>query len=195
MDPKCAPAYVCRGNARRNLGDKKGAISDCNKAIKLDANNALAYIGLGMARTQKEISGAIDDFTKAIKLDPKSSEAYFGRGFAGKGQKGAIPDFTRAIKLNPKHGMAYMLRGEAHRTKSEPDRAIADFTKAIKLGVPYSAHTHGKRGSEFLMKEHYKRALADFDKAIEMDPKLAVLYLGRGKAYIEKGNTEKAMRI
>ena len=193
LDPKCAPAHVCRGNARRNLGDTKGAISDCNRAINLDANSALAYIGLGMARTQKGISGAIDDFTKAIKLDPKSSEAYFGRGLARTGTKGAISDFTRAIKLNPKHGMAYMMRGEAHRTRSQTNRAIADFTKAIKLNVPYSVHAHGNRGFEFLMKERYKKAIADFDKAIEIEPQLAVAYLGRGQAYIGIGNTDKAI--
>jgi tetratricopeptide (TPR) repeat protein len=196
LDPKCAPAYVCRGNARRNLDDTKGAIADFNKAIKLDAKNALAYIGLGMARTKKGISGAINEFNKAIKLDPKSSEAYFGRGWAraGKGDANqAISDFTRAIKLNPRHGMAYMLRGEAYRANSETDKAIADFTKAIKIGVPNWAHAYGNRGFERLTKEEYSRALEDFDKAIELDPKLAVAYLGRGTVYLEKGNTETAI--
>lgn len=195
LDPKCAPAYVCRGNARRNLGDKKGAIADFNKAIKLDANNALAYSGRGMARPQKEIGGAIDDFNKAIELDPKSSEAYFGRGaaHAGKGDaKEAISDFTRAIKLYPQHGMAYMLRGEAYRAISKSDKAIADFTKAIELGVPNWVHAYGNRGAERLKKEDYSGALEDFDKAIELDPELAVVYLGRGTAYLETGNTEKA---
>ena len=198
LDPKCVPAYVCRGNARRNLGDTKGAIADCNRALKLDANNVSAYIGLGMARSQNGTDSAINDFNKAIQLDPKSSEAYFGRGVvrADKGEtKEAISDFTKAIKLNPQHGMAYMLRGEAYRVHSKTDKAIADFTKAIEMGVPNWAHAYGNRGSERAKKGDYVNALKDFDTAIdaaiEFDPKLGLLYLGRGTAYLESGNTGK----
>lgn len=193
LNPKFAPAYVGRGNARRNLDDTKGAVDDFNKAIKLDAKYAPAYVGRGMARAQRGIGSAINDFNKAAKLDPKSSEAYFGRGWVRAGNtKQKISDFTRAIKLNPQHDMAYMLRGEAYRANSKTDKAIADFTKAIEIGVPNWAHAYGNRGAEYLKKGDYSKALADFNKAIELEPKLAELRLGRGTAYLEIGNMEKA---
>ena len=69
---------------------------------------------------------------------------------------GAISDLTRAIDLNPQHSVAFMFRGEAHRDKGETDRAIADLTEAIRLGVPDWGDAYGQRGVERLRKGDLK---------------------------------------
>jgi tetratricopeptide (TPR) repeat protein len=96
-----------------------------------------------------------------------------------------------------------MFRGEAHRDKGETDRAIADLTEAIRLGVPDWGHAYGQRGVERLRKGDLKGALADLTKAIEShgkqpprpgatDSKLAALYLSRGTALLGSGDAHRA---
>jgi len=51
---------------------------DCNKAIELDPENAVAYCNRGNAKLeldQKEL--AIADYDKAIELDLNDAEAYY----------------------------------------------------------------------------------------------------------------------
>ena len=47
----------------------------------------------------------------------------------------AISDFTRIIELNPQYAIAYKNRGVAHLNKRDNQRAIADFKKALELGL------------------------------------------------------------
>jgi len=46
-----------------------------------------------------------------------------------------MADYNQAIELNPQYGLAYRNRGNAKRKKGDLDGAIADFNRAIKLGV------------------------------------------------------------
>ena len=85
----------------------------------------------------------------------------------------------------------YLNRGIAYRAKGEPDRAIADFTQAIKLNPRASAYN--TRGTAYGDKGEYDAAIADFTKAIELDPQDAKAYGNRGSAYHAKGETERAI--
>ncbi|HBE17309.1 MAG TPA: hypothetical protein DDW51_06770, partial [Cyanobacteria bacterium UBA11367] len=52
-----------RGVARNGLGDKQGAISDYNRAIQLDPNDAFTYLSRGITRDELgEEENAIADF-------------------------------------------------------------------------------------------------------------------------------------
>jgi tetratricopeptide (TPR) repeat protein len=42
---------------------------------------------------------------------------------------------NQAIQLNPQLGLAYRNRGNAKKKKGDIEGAIADFNRAIKLGV------------------------------------------------------------
>jgi Flp pilus assembly protein TadD len=44
-----------------------------------------------------------------------------------------MADYNQAIKLDPEFASAYNNRGFAYDKKGDTDRAIADFTRAIKL--------------------------------------------------------------
>jgi tetratricopeptide (TPR) repeat protein len=46
-----------------------------------------------------------------------------------------LADLHQAIELNARYGLAYRNRGNAKRKKGDLDGAIADFNRAIKLGV------------------------------------------------------------
>lgn len=53
MEPNNSYRYSCRAFLKSRMGDADGAISDYEKAIMLDPEDAIAYNNLGLAQEQK----------------------------------------------------------------------------------------------------------------------------------------------
>ena len=70
--------------------------------------------------------------------------------------------------------------------KMEPDKAIADCTKAIELNPKFPV-AYFNRGMAFERKRAYDQAIADHSKAIEINPKLARAYNARAWTYFKAG--------
>ena len=67
-----AEFYYKRGNKKYEVRDYSGAISDYNKAIKINPKDPLGYVLRGRLKWYlKDYKGALKDLDKAIKLDPK----------------------------------------------------------------------------------------------------------------------------
>ena len=80
----------------------------------------------------------------------------------------------------------------AYRDKGDTDRAIADYTEAIRLD-PKFAIAYNNRGLAYRDKGDTDRAIADFTEAIRLDPKFANAYASRGVAYRDKGDMDRAI--
>ncbi len=63
----------------------------------------------------------------------------------------------------------YFDRAEEHRNKGDYDRAIADYTEAIRLN-PQLANAYANRGNSYYYKKDYDRAIADYEAALRIDP-------------------------
>jgi len=86
----------------------------------------------------------------------------------------------------------YYNRGIARSKKGETDRAISDFTKAIKKN-PRFANAYYYRGLMYLRKKgDYDQVISDYTKAIEINPRLAVAYAERALIYYVKKEYDKA---
>jgi tetratricopeptide (TPR) repeat protein len=62
-----------------------------------------------------------------------------------------------------------MCRGHAYNNKDQHDRAIIDYSQAIKIDRK-DADLFLFRGLAHRWKGQYDRAVADFDEAIRLDP-------------------------
>ena len=87
---------------------------------------------------------------------------------------------------------AYNHRGILWKRKGDYDRAIADFTAAIRINPKYSS-AYTNRGVAYVEEHDYDRALADYNVAIQLDPKDAVAYNNRGVAWKNKGEYDLAI--
>jgi lipoprotein NlpI len=79
-----------------------------------------------------------------------------------------------------------------HLAKGEYDRAVADFSAAIRLS-PQHATAYGNRGLAYGEKGQSERAIADFDEAIRLAPDYLFAYSNRGNAYRARGNNARAI--
>src|SRR5262245_57853015 len=108
----------------------------------------------------------------------------------------AIAACTRAIESRTFSGrdlaLLYFKRGIEWRAKGDLDRAIADYTEAIRLN-PKLALAHNNRGNAWRDKRDYDRAIADFTEAIRLDPKFALAYNNRGNTWRDKRDYDRAI--
>ena len=108
----------------------------------------------------KHFTNAIDN---AIQMDEGLAVAYDGRG------------------------SAYLSIGELDNSKDEFEKAVADFTNAIKYKSNYPS-AYNNRGRAYFAKGELEYAIADFSKTIELMPRCPEAYHWRGLAYFLKGN-------
>ena len=98
----------------------------------------------------------------------------------------AIAACTRAINSGAGRSsiksINYRNRGNAYHDKGDSDRAIADYTEAIRLD-PKHVNAYNGRGNIYRDKGDIDRALAEYAKAIQLDPNNAHAYANRGLAY------------
>jgi len=97
----------------------------------------------------------------------------------------------------PNRAHAYRNRGAAHYDKREFDRAIADFSEAVKIDanvVPqYFALAYSRRGLASAEKKDYDRAIVDYSEAIKLNPTSIEVYKDRGVAYGNKNDYDHAI--
>ena len=89
--------------------------------------------------------------------------------------------------------VAFTNRGLAHKSKGQWDRAIADFSEAIRL-KPGLAEAFGNRGNVYRKKGQFDRAIKDYDRAIHLKPDGAQVFADRGLAYERKGEQNHALK-
>jgi lipoprotein NlpI len=86
----------------------------------------------------------------------------------------------------------YVNRGGAYYSRDDFDRAIADYSEAIKHN-PKSSSAFRNRGNARFQKGEFDQAISDHDEAIWIDPTVANAYLNRGNAYRMKGDSASAI--
>jgi tetratricopeptide (TPR) repeat protein len=129
--------------------------------------DVLDFLKAGLAaRSRGDFATAADFYTQAIDT-------------------GGLSDTVLAAVLTSR-GVAYDMIGQT-------DRAIDDFTAAIRLNPDHSdRYIH--RGLAWAKKREFNRAIADFSDAIQRDPGGAFLALNdRGNAYEAVGEHDRAI--
>jgi tetratricopeptide (TPR) repeat protein len=146
IDARFALPCFSRGDTYANKKDPDRVVVDYTEAIRLDAKFAEAYrkraeVYFG----KKEYDKAISDYTQLIQLEPNSPGNVRRRGIAYSHKKELdkdIADLGDARRLgkgsilfllgNSELAATYHERGDIRRDEGEYDKAIADYTEAIR---------------------------------------------------------------
>jgi tetratricopeptide (TPR) repeat protein len=84
-------------------------------------------------------------------------------------------------------------RGQAYHDINEYDKAIAEYTEAIRLKPNY-ANAYYDCGLAYYEKADYGEAISDFTEVIRLEPDYAYAYIVRGLAYYGKKDHDKAIK-
>jgi Flp pilus assembly protein TadD len=92
------------------------AISDCNEAMRIDPNNAIAYNNRGYAYIYtNQYATGIADCTEAIRLNPNYPAAYSNRAYA-------YQQIGETEKARADRAMTEKLLGRARQQSDRPTR-------------------------------------------------------------------------
>jgi len=129
----------------------------------------------------------------ALATQAAANDGYFCSNASG---YGAIAACSRAIVSGEYKGTnlakLHFNRGIEYEAKGEDERAIADYSEAIKLDPKY-VRAYGNRGILYARKGELDRAIADYSEAIRLDPKYVNAYGNRGNALRRKGELDRAI--
>ncbi len=204
LDPdQASQYYIYRGDAYSLIGENGRAIADYRESIHADPlaaylcsniqcwsavievnpNDSANYVMRARTYTDLgEFDMALIDYTTAIKLDAKNGDSYIGRGYVYaelSERRNAIADFSEAILLNPKSDLAYNNRGYTYYELGENEKAVADYIEAIRINPA---------GIEWMCDN-----IPCWDAATQLYPDDSKIFSGRGKAYFQLGQFEKAV--
>lgn len=118
------------------------AVTEYNKALELNSNDAPTYLNRGIAFLNlKNFSSAVADFDKAIELNPKESMMYFNRGDLhekmGNLDK-AISDYQKAFDLDNSNEPA---KANLQRLKAEHSNTLPKTTIEVSSSSSENATT------------------------------------------------------
>ncbi|MCX5694595.1 MAG: tetratricopeptide repeat protein [Candidatus Omnitrophica bacterium] len=106
--------------------------------------------------------------------------------------KDEISLWSDVIRKSPKKVRPYNERGLAYFDKGEYDKALIDFTQAVKLNRNYADGFYN-RGKVYQKKGEYGKAVFDYTEAIKIEPGYVGAYINRGLVYYSSKEYENAI--
>ena len=100
---------------------------------------------------------AFDDLYNLIYREDDTTEKVVGK---------QIVKLTKLINYNPSFDLAYAYRADNYFTLGENEKAVADYTAALKL--KNNADYYNNRGILYGVSEDYEKARADFEQAVKI---------------------------
>src|SRR5919199_4295894 len=94
---------------------------------------------------------------------------------------GCTAVLTNGDEAAQNRAVAFYNRGNAYRYRGDTERAIADYSEAIRLKLDYALVFYN-RGDAYANKSKYDHAIADFSEAIRLKPDDASAFNSRGIA-------------
>ena len=177
-------------------------------AIKLDANYAAAYAGLGWvyqakaaygwtAFPDKALESAYKYGRKALELDINDASAHslLCGVYAFQNQYDrAIAEAEQAIGLNPNDAVSYHELGWVLLWSGRVDKAIEALEKSLRLDSTSPLNGWWHLGMAYYLKGRYDDAVKILEEGAVKKPSFAGHYLGLAASYARMGRYEKAAR-
>ncbi|HVE58664.1 MAG TPA: protein kinase, partial [Pyrinomonadaceae bacterium] len=183
------------------------AIESFQKAVELDPNYALAYVGIadfynwaciyGLFPTVVSIPKVYEAATRALEIDDTLGEAYAALGlYYSSIAEYDISDthYRRAIELNPNYSLAHEWYGSNLTGRGRFEDGIREVKIAEQLD-PFSMRSKTLTAWTAYQAHQYDLAEAKAREIIELDPNFPQGYLQLGNALQQMGRFQEALEM
>ena len=183
------------------------AIESFQKAVELDPNYALAYVGIadfynwaciyGLFPTVVSIPKVYEAATRALEIDDQLGEAYAALGLYYSSiseYETSEKYYRRAIELNPNYSLAHEWMGSALTGRSLFEEGIREVRIAEQLD-PFSMRAKTLTAWTLYQAHHYEAAAAKAHEIIELDPNFPQGYLQLGNILQQLGRFEESLEL
>jgi tetratricopeptide (TPR) repeat protein len=163
--PRNAGYRVRWGRLLLERFNKPDAAQLFQEALKIDPNNAGAYLGLALVAAEGFENQAVEFAHKALAADPhllEAQELLARLALEDNDTQRAIQEADRAIAMSP------------HAVEARAIRATIDWL-ADKPDTPWDPHTgegYETAGNIFVLNRRYQEGIRFYRKAIELQPDL-----------------------
>ena len=132
-----ADFYIDIADEKFNDEDYYGAISEYNRALKMNPYSVFALSRIGRSKYYlQDYKGALQILDKAVKMNENYKFSFVIRGdvkFALGDYYGAISDYNKSIKIDSNDVFPYYFRGIAKKEIGDFNGACSDMKRSLKL--------------------------------------------------------------
>ncbi|WP_294629224.1 lipopolysaccharide assembly protein LapB [uncultured Bacteroides sp.] len=193
MEPHIAHTFLTLANVCFILEDYRAMEEAANKAVALEAENAVAHYLIGKARKgQNDALMTIAHLTKAITLKDDFIEARLLRAetlLQLRQYNETMEDVDAVLALNPEEETAILLRGKVKEANGQTEEAEADYHLVTEIN-PFNEQAYLYAGQLYINQDRLPEAIGLFDEAIELNPNFAEAYKERGRARLLNGDKD-----
>lgn len=172
IDPQNAEAFFMAGRVALDKGDTTAAVASFQKSVKINADNADAWIFLGRIFSNKDNPVAVQYFDNALRVDTNNVDARqdLGMFYKRRGEfDKAFKEYRDIIIRNPDYSDAYFDMGMIYLELDSLDKAYNNFDIAIKTD-PIFVKAYYWRGVTSEKQGNLPSALVDYKQASGMSP-------------------------
>ncbi len=137
VQAQSADFYIDIADEKFNDEDYYGAISEYNRALKINPYSVYALSRIGRSKYYlQDYKGALQILDKAIKMDENYKFSFVIRGdvkFDLGDYYGAISDYNKSIKIDSNDSFPYYFRGLAKKEIGDSNGACSDMKRSLEL--------------------------------------------------------------
>lgn len=132
-----------RASTRYEIKDFKGALSDLDKAIKLNSQKVEYFYYRALVKEElKDLKGSLKDFDIVLSKDPSHIAIIYRANikFKLKDYKGSISDYDAYIKSGQTDLLykAYVQKGASEALMKDLESGLDDCSKGLKINPDYA---------------------------------------------------------
>jgi len=195
--PQASTRESAHARALFAKGDVAGAATVARRAIAIDANNADAYVVLGMSQEAGDPAAALEAWQRAVAIAPSSPEAHFRIGNVERRRKNgpaAVGAYRAALGAGLRHpvlfnnlGLALQDPGPQHDTV-EAERC---YRAALEI-QPSMIEALANLADLLSQRARFADAVPLYEKAVTLNDGVAALWQNLGLAYYRLGVQSRA---
>ena len=135
-------AYDIRGKVQEALGDSLSALSDYERAFKIDGNVNHLFNKCNIYHAQSKLAEEDKEIQRAMAIDKNNAVVwvYAGRNaYKKQNYEKALSDYAYAIKLDPQYSSAYSFRADTYIAMQNYKDAAEDVVEALAVNYDTKA--------------------------------------------------------